>query len=107
MSLLVIIQEKEDLSEADIEDEINKEAKTFETVLEVKFKRDKELNEKCLSFTENKEENRNHFPHAQTREEANENPEPKFELKAKRNIPTNPNLFPLAPNDTFWFNREE
>merc|ERR1711895_239901 len=54
---------KEDLSEADIEDKINKEAKELEAILEVEFKRDKDLNEKCFSFTENKEENVNHFPH--------------------------------------------
>ena len=72
-------------------------------ILEVKFKREKELKKKCVSLTENKEENGNHFPHILTEEKVDEN----NESKTKRNTPANPNLLPHVPKAEFWYKTEK
>ena len=63
---------KKDMLEESIEEEINKEVTELETILDVKFKKENESEEKCLSFiTDNKKENDNHFSLTQVKKDLN------------------------------------
>ena len=91
---------KKDMLEESIEEEINKEVKELETILDVKFKKENESEEKCLSFiTDNKEENDNHFSVTQVEKERNDTTGPKGKRDTlimntkKRNL----NHFSLIP----------
>merc|ERR1712215_276196 len=54
---------KQEYLDKDQDNKMPKIKKKKRAILEVKFKREKELKKKCVSLTENKEENGNHFPH--------------------------------------------
>ena len=81
---------KEDMLEKSIEEAIDKEAAELETILDVKFKRENEWEEKCLPFIMNdKKENGNHFSLIPVKEEGHGTTETERE------------------GDTFWSDEEE
>ena len=81
---------KEDMLEKSIEEEIDKEATELETILDVKFKKENECEEKCLPFIMNdKKENGNHFSLRPVKEEEHGITETERE------------------GDTFWSDEEE
>ena len=116
---------EEDMHEESIEEAINKEAAELETILDVKFKRGKELEEekeeKCLPVIKHdKKENGKHFPlilkgHGTTEEKSEDDASISNAKKGTRNH------FPLIPvqeeghgikevereEDKFWSDEEE